>query len=42
VPEQLNEEQQGAVEALAKTLDGNPRARLFQDAQAGHGNPEDS
>jgi molecular chaperone DnaJ len=42
VPEQLNEEQQGAVEALAKTLDGNPRARLFQDAQAGHGNAEDS
>ena len=42
VPEQLTEEQQGAVEALAKTLDGNPRARLFQDAQAGHGNAEDS
>ena len=30
VPEELNEEQADAVEALAKTLDGDPRARLFE------------
>jgi molecular chaperone DnaJ len=35
VPQQLSEEQQDAVEALAKTLDGNPRARLFEDAHDG-------
>jgi len=35
VPEQLNEEQAGAVEALAKTLNGNPRARLFEASGTG-------
>jgi molecular chaperone DnaJ len=30
VPKELSEEQQSAVEALAKTLNGNPRERLFQ------------
>ena len=30
VPEELNDEQAEAVEALAKTLDGDPRARLFE------------
>jgi molecular chaperone DnaJ len=30
VPDQLNEEQADAVEALAKTLNGNPRERLFE------------
>jgi molecular chaperone DnaJ len=42
VPDQLNEEQADAVEALAKTLDGNPRARLFDGAQAGHDGAEGS
>ncbi len=35
VPDKLSEEQADAVEALAKTLDGNPRARLFESAPAG-------
>jgi molecular chaperone DnaJ len=30
VPDDLNEEQSEAVEALAKTMNGNPRARLFE------------
>src|SRR5439155_11519612 len=30
VPEHLSEEQQQAVEALSKTMDGNPRAGLFE------------
>ncbi|HLH14206.1 MAG TPA: molecular chaperone DnaJ [Solirubrobacteraceae bacterium] len=49
VPQQLSKEQRSAVDALSKTLDGNPRARLFErngasaaahggaDAQAGAG-----
>jgi molecular chaperone DnaJ len=35
VPKQLSEEQQDAVEALAKTLDGDPRAGLFEASGAG-------
>jgi molecular chaperone DnaJ len=35
VPKELSEEQADAVEALAKTLDGNPRAGLFEGAGAG-------
>jgi molecular chaperone DnaJ len=35
VPKELNEEQENAVEALAKTLNGDPRARLFDGAGAG-------
>ena len=31
VPEKLSQEQQDAVEALSKTLDGNPRAGLFEN-----------
>ena len=34
VPEQLNEEQQQAVDALSKAIDGDPRARLFATARA--------
>jgi molecular chaperone DnaJ len=34
VPKELNEEQENAVEALAKTLDGDPRAGLFEAAGA--------
>jgi molecular chaperone DnaJ len=30
VPETLSKEQQDAVEALSKTMNGNPRARLFE------------
>ncbi len=43
VPDDLNEEQSEAVEALAKTMNGNPRARLFPQgsnpaaAKAGEG-----
>jgi molecular chaperone DnaJ len=33
VPEQLSKEQNDAVEALAKTLDGNPRAGLFEETK---------
>jgi molecular chaperone DnaJ len=36
VPGELNSEQSEAVEALAKVMNGNPRARLFEGAQAGH------
>jgi molecular chaperone DnaJ len=32
VPEQLNAEQQAAVDALSKVMNGNPRARLFEEA----------
>src|SRR5438128_8529875 len=32
VPDKLDAEQQKAVEALSKTLNGNPRARLFEAA----------
>jgi molecular chaperone DnaJ len=35
VPEELNSEQSEAVDALAKVMNGNPRARLFEGAQAG-------
>jgi molecular chaperone DnaJ len=35
VPEQLNDEQRAAVEALSKVMNGNPRARLFEQAGAG-------
>jgi molecular chaperone DnaJ len=35
VPKELNTEQTEAVEALAKTLDGDPRAGLFDGAGAG-------
>jgi molecular chaperone DnaJ len=41
VPTELNDEQRDAVEALAKTLDGNPRARLF-DAKASSASREAS
>jgi molecular chaperone DnaJ len=34
VPKELNAEQAEAVEALAKTLDGDPRAGLFESAGA--------
>jgi molecular chaperone DnaJ len=34
VPGELSAEQREAVEALAKVMNGNPRARLFQGAQA--------
>jgi molecular chaperone DnaJ len=34
VPETLTEEQRSAVEALAKTMNGNPRARLFEGASS--------
>ena len=32
VPESLNEEQEQAVDELAKVIDGNPRERLFEEA----------
>ena len=32
VPEELSEEQRKAVEALSKTMNGDPRARLFEQA----------
>ncbi|MDE3070244.1 MAG: molecular chaperone DnaJ [Acidobacteriota bacterium] len=32
VPDQLTDEQQAAVEALAKAMDGDPRAELFKEA----------
>jgi molecular chaperone DnaJ len=38
VPEKLSKEQEQAVEALSKTLDGNPRAGLFANGAA----PEDA
>jgi hypothetical protein len=34
VPDQLTDEQRAAVDALAETMNGNPRARLFQQASA--------
>jgi molecular chaperone DnaJ len=42
VPKELSEEQAQAVDALAKTLDGDPRAGLFGGAQAGHDGAEGS
>jgi molecular chaperone DnaJ len=43
VPKELSEEQAQAVDALAKTLDGaDPRAGLFEGAQAGHDGAEGS
>ena len=35
VPEKLSKEQEQAVDALAKTLDGDPRAGLFENGAAG-------
>ena len=35
VPEQLSDEQRAAVDALSKTMNGNPRDRLMRDAKAG-------
>jgi molecular chaperone DnaJ len=37
VPSKLTDEQQQAVETLAQTMNGNPRARLFAGAAAGAG-----
>jgi len=37
VPEELSAEQQKAVEALSKVMNGNPRARLFEHAGAADG-----
>src|SRR5271166_1006273 len=37
VPRELDEEQQAAVEALSKVLDGNPRAQLFKSGSAADG-----
>jgi molecular chaperone DnaJ len=34
VPEELSEEQRKAVEALSKTMNGDPRARLFEQPSA--------
>ena len=42
VPKQLNEEQQNAVEALAKTLDGDLRAGLFEASGAGGSSSEEA
>jgi molecular chaperone DnaJ len=42
VPEKLSSEQSEAVDALAKAMNGNPRARLFEGAQAGHDGAEGS
>jgi molecular chaperone DnaJ len=41
VPENLSKEQEQAVEALSKTMDGNPRAGLF-DNGAGSSAPQDA
>jgi molecular chaperone DnaJ len=35
VPGELSSEQSEAVEALAKAMNGNPRARLFEEAGDG-------
>src|SRR5437899_6778753 len=35
VPDKLDAEQQKAVEALSKAMNGNPRARLFEQARSG-------
>ena len=35
VPRDLSDEQREAVEALSKTMNGNPRERLMRDAKAG-------
>ncbi|HWY18277.1 MAG TPA: molecular chaperone DnaJ [Solirubrobacteraceae bacterium] len=37
VPDSLTDEQQSAVDALAAVMNGNPRARLFEQAGAGGG-----
>ncbi|HEY7951859.1 MAG TPA: molecular chaperone DnaJ [Solirubrobacteraceae bacterium] len=42
VPEELSEEQRKAVEALSKTMNGNPRARLYEQAAGGDGGGADS
>ena len=34
VPSKLDEEQQAAVEALSKVMNGDPRARLFRHGSA--------
>jgi molecular chaperone DnaJ len=35
VPQHLSKDQESAVEQLSKTLDGNPRAGLFENGSAG-------
>ena len=35
VPQELTDEQEQAVDALANTLDGDPRAELFKEVAAG-------
>jgi len=35
VPQKLSKEQEKAVEELSKTLDGDPRAGLFEKQEAG-------
>jgi molecular chaperone DnaJ len=42
VPRDLSKEQQSAVEQLSKTLDGDPRAGLFQNGAAGTDAAEDT
>jgi molecular chaperone DnaJ len=37
IPEKLNPEQQSAVDALSKVMNGNPRERLFAGSPAGGG-----
>ena len=37
VPRELSDEQREAVEALSKSLNGNPRERLMRDARATSG-----
>ena len=37
VPEKLTREQEKAVEELSKALGGDPRAKLFRDAESGAG-----
>jgi molecular chaperone DnaJ len=39
VPDRLSKEQEEAVDALSKTLDGDPRARLFENGSAPEGAP---
>ncbi len=39
VPKDLSDEQREAVEALSKTMNGNPRERLMRDARAASGDP---
>jgi molecular chaperone DnaJ len=34
VPRDLSQEQREAVEALSKTMNGNPRERLMREARA--------